>query len=1712
MMQTGWKRLSASVCAAIFAAQMAYALPVTVFAADEEGTTLDGFDYSISGDDVTVTGYSGADRDSVTALRVPDTISGRAVNRIENGAFSGMNTVASLTLPDTVTFIGVSAFSGLAISSLDLPEQIQEIRAGFLSGCENLTEITIPKGLPINGLEYSRYMGGGYGATFKDSAIEHFILADGIEYIPSYLTVGDTYFAAIDIPSSVTAIGSSAFVGASFASFRVPDGVTEIGSYAFADCKNLTELTLPDSLLAIRDCAFSGTAITDIALPEGLTEMNASVFAGCESLTELTVPSTLASAQAMLKDSSVAVLHAADGMETLPARIAEGDKALRTVDLPRSVTAFGGNCFRASGIEQFTVPSQLTAGESDFYDSALQSVSFEDGLTIIPNKLFDRAKSLKEINWNPDITEIGESSFSDCDALQTAEIPDTVRTIGTSAFESCDSLTSLRIPEGGAKIGNYAFSSCDTLESVYLPVTASPEDSFGGYYDGYDYGFFQYCKSLKKIEFAPEMTVIPAGVCYSCESLTDIVFPTAPTEIGRYAFTYCKSLQTLHLPDTVTHADEFAFEYCSGITELHLPAEIIHIGRETFAHLDSLKSLYLPHELTDYGGYWPFRDGGIETLEIAEGITKIEGTFCLMPKLRTVVFPESLVEIGENAFSDDPVLTDVTLPENLTTIGNSAFDNCYSLTEITIPKSLTITGWSSFFSGSGLREVTFEKGTELIPSGICSNAKLLEVAHIPASVKEIGDSAFRNCDSLRILDMPQDVIEFAETAFANCDSLFDERVDLYDADDTVAVRVVSQQGENDLINYTVYYSVNPRFADVYKESGLDIWTKGSNPIDNGSLPQGLMDGEGLTTHLWVALNEPAGAFRFSTRPQEDADTAIDLQYYLKKEGKYSGWYQKRIAIDGNAVPRLSLSAPAYARIEDGNAVFSVFGFGDLDKEISIIVNDEQVKTVTSSAYTGRFSAELTVPAEEGAMLQVHAESGDIKSADNAVFCRSGQNEVKKVMLTITGHKTITEDITACFTEGRVPCFAYNPRYPLHFEVTLADNDCATVGVASTVNGKTSTIPLEFNAASGTWIGEGEFSPIVPGKLSIIAIQEKLDPIYRSVRDDGNYTYTLHGKDISDDKPLSGDEGFDWVSEFLKVSNPTLIGMDNSGFMMGFDYTVDGEFGAVSYYTGKSNTVVLDGKQVTSKEVAADPEQYGFAKSGARVIDENGKVHVYYVRCVNDAETIAANEELMSLGGVPESEPTAYPIVPKSLRFLRLAWENKVHAGMSAQEIAKASSTMTLEKILGEDEEDMGISTTVVNEIGNAQIGYWIDKAEKAAGMEGAGISGKIGDGLTMLDIAKETHYGYTQLDRITKSSAPYVDKHLDEVYTMSVCLTMAKVANVGLTAVAVGAVTAAFTTVTAPVALTIGVIVGVGWLVGKGLGILNDRLERIIKGEAELNCVGEYKVLIDPSGIAYEWLPSNPVAGVTAQIYYQDSSGNAVLWNAEDYDQINPQTTDAEGWFAWDVPEGLWQVRLSADGYEDTASEWLPVLPVQTGVNLNMRSTLPSAMKSVFAEHGSVTVKFTKHMLDDSITADSLYLTDSAGARIPCSILPVKEADNDTAASIAFRLTPQGTALPENCTLNLTAGAKSYAGTACAPATMPVMQRALPGDLNFDGDRSLADAVILARFLAEDGNMSPSLASRISESGVADVDQDGDYTLLDLRKMMRYLAGTEKIG
>lgn len=115
---------------------------------------------------------------------------------------------------------------------------------------------------------------------------------------------------AVEIPTTVTEIGDSAFEGYSYLQivrFKQNDtlsqsataqstGLKTIGNKVFKDCSSLTSLNIPSTVKTIGNYAFSGcSALADLTIPTGLTSFGSYAYYNCTSLTTIFIPQCVAS-------------------------------------------------------------------------------------------------------------------------------------------------------------------------------------------------------------------------------------------------------------------------------------------------------------------------------------------------------------------------------------------------------------------------------------------------------------------------------------------------------------------------------------------------------------------------------------------------------------------------------------------------------------------------------------------------------------------------------------------------------------------------------------------------------------------------------------------------------------------------------------------------------------------------------------------------------------------------------------------------------------------------------------------------------------------------------------------------------------------------------------------------------------------------------------------------------------------------------------------------------------------------------------------------------------------------------------------------------------------------------------------------------------------------------------------------------------------------
>ena len=384
----------------------------------------------------------------LTSVSIPT-----GVTSIGDRAFAYCSGLTSVTIPTGVTFIGEYAFSGCSgltsinvtsgnthYSSIDgvlynyvqdtlilcpevktsvsIPNSVTSIGGSAFSGCSSLTSVTIPNSVTSIG-----------GSAF---------------FVCSSLT-------SVTIPNSVTSIGYEAFEGCR--------GLTTLNFNAI-NCQDfssnpfgtaLTTVNIGDSVQRIPANFVSGCdVLTSITIPNSVTSIGNSAFEDCSSLTTLNFNAINCQDfnyyYLPFRGTSLTTVNIGDSVQRIPANFVRGCSGLTSVSIPTGVTSIGNGAFNGcSGLTSITIPTGVTfIGNSAFNGcSGLTSVTIPTGVTSIENRAFYNCSGLTSVTIPNSVTSIGESAFSGCSDLTSVSIPTGVTSIGGGAFYGCNNLSSI---------------------------------------------------------------------------------------------------------------------------------------------------------------------------------------------------------------------------------------------------------------------------------------------------------------------------------------------------------------------------------------------------------------------------------------------------------------------------------------------------------------------------------------------------------------------------------------------------------------------------------------------------------------------------------------------------------------------------------------------------------------------------------------------------------------------------------------------------------------------------------------------------------------------------------------------------------------------------------------------------------------------------------------------------------------------------------------------------------------------------------------------------------------------------------------------------------------------------------------------------------------------------------------------------------------------
>lgn len=200
------------------------------------------------------------------------------------------------------------------------------------------------------------------------------------------------------------------------------------------------------------------------------------------------------------------------------------------------------------------------------------------------------------------------------------------------------------------------------------------------------------------------VTTIAYRAFYNNQKITKITLPASVTVIGEGAFGYMNKMQELNIPSSVVSIGPWAFYSNTMKNEIVLPTTLNELGANAFDGCSaSLFDLSQATQLTEIPvGCFQSTKGEII---FHDGITSIGATAFINAKQTTLQLPTGLREIGESCFSQNYFIDTLEIPEGVSRLEPNTFYASY-IRCISLPSTMEWISATAFDSARKLEEVT----------------------------------------------------------------------------------------------------------------------------------------------------------------------------------------------------------------------------------------------------------------------------------------------------------------------------------------------------------------------------------------------------------------------------------------------------------------------------------------------------------------------------------------------------------------------------------------------------------------------------------------------------------------------------------------------------------------------------------------------------------------------------------------------------------------------------------------------------------------------------------------------------------------------------------------------------------------------------------------------------------------------------------------------
>ena len=723
---------------------------------------------------------------------------GEKVQNLPDGFVYGCTGIKSISIPDSVTYIGEYAFAGCSnLTEIRIPEKVTFIGEKAFNGCNSITR-----------LKYEA-ISGSYGGTGSSSPFYNLSSLESIE-----------------IGENVTSLPNSFIYGCQKINYiNIPNSVETINDYAFCNCTNLFYAIIGEGVTKVGKYSFNGTALKHVFYRGDETKKEAMSINSDRCLTEATWHNSVSTETELFSDITTVPATCVDsGYTKYTCAICSGQFNGKTTPVNPSAHHYvDGVCVYCSFKQPFDIT--INSFNSVKIDNAGDIVRFR----FVPEKsstyyFYSDSKSdtygyiyngsFNTLATNDDggngsnfcvsysmtagtvyylgarlysSSATGDFSVSITEDYNASMAHDFEQTVMQASCisdgrikklcKNCGYITDEKTEESfGHSFADGVCTICDCPEGLEVTKNNADELVIRDYTGSASNlvipssicGFsvvsigdnaFSDCDSLTSITIPDGVMSIGNDAFYNCSSLTSITIPDGVTSIGNEAFYNCSSLTSIVIPDSVTSIGNHAFSDCSSLISITIPNSVISICYRAFSGCENLANIAVDENNQVY-------DSRNNCNAIIE-----KSTNTLISGCKNSVIPNSVTSIDNYAFSGCDSLTSIVIPDSVTSIGNYAFSGCDSLTSITIPDSVMSIGDYAFYSCDSLTSITIPDSVTSIGDSVFSWCESITSITIPDSVNSIGDYAFYYCTGLTSIAIPYNVKKIGKNAFANCSML-----------------------------------------------------------------------------------------------------------------------------------------------------------------------------------------------------------------------------------------------------------------------------------------------------------------------------------------------------------------------------------------------------------------------------------------------------------------------------------------------------------------------------------------------------------------------------------------------------------------------------------------------------------------------------------------------------------------------------------------------------------------------------------------------------------------------------------------------------------------------------------------------------------------------------------------------------------------------------